>query len=205
MSAILPLASILRETDMQMRTAGLDPAVVADYAEAMEEGTTFPPVVIFSDGTSFWLADGFHRTEAAIKIERETIEADVRQGTRRDAILFAAGANAKHGMRRTQADKRRAVTTLLSDPQFANESDRAVGKACAVDHKTVATIRRELRGEIPTGKATAAAAVSVSRAVGISPSDVAAASMVERLLAKATDASLLAECQRRGWEVANAH
>ena len=40
---------------------------------------------------------------------RAEIAADVRQGTRRDALLFAAGANSSHGLSRTTADKRRAI------------------------------------------------------------------------------------------------
>lgn len=44
--------------------------------------------------------------------------ADIRQGTRRDAVLFSVGANASHGLRRTNEDKRRAVTVLLSDEEW---------------------------------------------------------------------------------------
>ena len=99
---------------------------------------------------TYWLADGFHRVEAARKIERKTIIAEIRQGTARDAILHAVGSNAAHGLRRTQADKRRAVERLLKDPEWARWSDRKIAEAAKVDHKTVGTIRRELAGEFPT-------------------------------------------------------
>lgn len=45
----------------------------------------------------------------------EKIKADVREGTRRDGILHAVGANATHGNRRTNEDKRRAIVILLND------------------------------------------------------------------------------------------
>ena len=45
------------------------------------------------------------------------IEAEIRDGTRRDAILYAVGANSDHGMKRSNRDKRNAVMTLLKDPE----------------------------------------------------------------------------------------
>ena len=79
------------------------------------------------------------------------ILAEVREGTRRDAILAAAAANATHGLRRTNADKRRAVLTLLRDPEWVKWSDRKIGAGRSVDHKTVAAIRaRATSGEFPT-------------------------------------------------------
>ena len=54
------------------------------------------------------------------------------------------------GLRRTQADKRRAVERLLKDTDWSRWSDRKIAEVAKVDHKTVGTIRRELRGEFPT-------------------------------------------------------
>lgn len=36
----------------------------------------------------------------------------------REAILFIVGANASHGLRRTNADKRRTVERLLADEEW---------------------------------------------------------------------------------------
>ena len=126
--------------------------IVNEYADDMLLGAVFPPIIVYHDGIDYWLADGFHRVEAARKIEREDISAEVRQGTARDAVLYGIGANAKHGLRRTQADKRRAVERLLTDPEWARWSDRKIAETAKVDHKTVGKIRRDLSGEIPTGK-----------------------------------------------------
>jgi hypothetical protein len=81
---------------------------------------------------------------------RETIQAEVRQGTRRDAVLLAAGANNGHGLRRTNEDNRRAVEHLLRDAEWVLWSNEEIARKCGVSSPTVASIRKELesRGDI---------------------------------------------------------
>lgn len=136
----LQLSDIKIDGGTQPR-AQLDFAVVTDYAEAMTSGVVFPPIIVFYDGETHWLADGFHRVNAAKQANRADIEADVRQGTRRDAVLFACSANADHGLRRTNEDKRRAVLTLLADTDWAKWSDREIARQCKVGHPLVASLR----------------------------------------------------------------
>lgn len=139
----LKLSQIRIDGGTQPRTQ-LNEATVAEYAEAMTEGANLPPVSVFFDGSEYWLADGFHRFHAHNKIGALTIEATAHQGTRRDAILFSVGANASHGLRRTNDDKRRAVLTLLEDQEWAKWSDNQVAKSCGVSHPFVGQVRRSL-------------------------------------------------------------
>lgn len=129
--------------------AMIDQHVVTEYAHAIRDGATLPPVIVFYDGTDHWLADGFHRVEAGFYLDLKEIEADIRQGTRRDAVLYSVGANAAHGLRRTNADKRRAVETLLRDEEWGAWSNSKIARACGVDDKTVAATRMDLSSEIP--------------------------------------------------------
>ena len=144
----LPLAAIRSDGGTQPRAA-LSPEVVAQYRDEMVAGIVFPAVVVFHDGRDYWLADGFHRLNAASLAGAPDIEADVRQGTQRDAVLYSVGANAAHGLRRTNADKRRAVDRLLRDSEWARWSDREIGRRCGVDGKTVAAARADLSAEVP--------------------------------------------------------
>lgn len=121
--------------------ASIDRQVVGDYADAMTGGASFPPVVVYFDGADYWLADGFHRYEAYARAKIDTVPADVRQGTQRDAILFSVGANASHGLRRTNDDKRRAVQTLLNDSEWGQWSNREIAKACGVSEYLVRDTR----------------------------------------------------------------
>lgn len=144
---ILKLAQIRTDGGTQPRTE-LNESAVADYAESITEGAKFPPVTVFYDGALYWLADGFHRFFAHKKIGALDINAEVHQGTKRDAILHSVGANASHGLRRTNEDKRKAVLTLLEDPEWAQWSNREIARRCCVSDKTVASVRESLTAEI---------------------------------------------------------
>lgn len=121
--------------------ASMDMVVIAEYAESMKTGASFPPVVVFFDGSDYWLADGFHRVAAAKQIKAQSISADVRQGTRRDAVLFSVGANASHGLRRTNDDKKRAVETLLNDEEWREWPDWKIAKQCGVSREYVVRLK----------------------------------------------------------------
>ena len=74
----------------------------------------------------------------------EQIECDIREGTRRCAILFSVGANGKHGLRRTNADKRKSATMLLKDAEWEKWSNYKIAAKCCVHQSTVADIRNSL-------------------------------------------------------------
>jgi hypothetical protein len=135
----LKLTEIVTDAGTQVR-AGLNEATVADYAEALADGAKFPPVIVFHDGSRYIAADGFHRIHAAIRIGATQIECDIRKGDRTDALLFALGCNALHGLRRTNADKRHAVGMALKE--FPKLSDRALAEICLVGNDLVGEVRR---------------------------------------------------------------
>lgn len=116
--------------------------VVNEYADEMMEEDNFPPMVVFNDGANYWLADGFHRYHANKKAGFVEVDCDVRSGTLREAVLFSVGANAVHGLRRTNEDKRKAVMTLLNDIEWSEWSDAEIGRQCCVSHVTVGRIRK---------------------------------------------------------------
>lgn len=118
--------------------------VVNEYAEEMIESDNFPPMVVFNDGANLWLADGFHRFHANKKAGFLEVNCDVRNGTLREAILFSVGANAVHGLRRTNDDKRKAVLILLNDIEWSEWSDNEIARQCAVSAMTVGRIRKSM-------------------------------------------------------------
>jgi hypothetical protein len=116
---------------------------IDNYAQDMAAGDKFPEVTVFFNGLEYYLADGFHRYFAYKSDGREIIPAIVSPGTQREAIFASIAANSEHrALPRTRADKRKAVETLLLDPEWSQWSDREIGKQAKVDHKTVAAIRK---------------------------------------------------------------
>lgn len=144
----MKLSQIRTDGGTQPR-AELSQDMVQEYAEAMAGGALFPPVDVFYDGRTYWLADGFHRYHAAQKLGLSDLPATVHQGTQRDAVLFSVGANAAHGMRRTNEDKRRAVMRLLDDAEWAKWSNREIARQCFVDERTVRSLRPAVTAEVP--------------------------------------------------------
>lgn len=142
----IKLGDIRKDGGTQPR-ARLDEETINTYTQCILDGDQFPPVKLFYDGESYWLADGFHRAKAHERAKRKNIKAEVTSGTRRDAILFCVGANSTHGLRRSNADKRRAVETLLNDPEWQQWSNYEIASRSNVSHTYVRQIRNELFGD----------------------------------------------------------
>ena len=125
--------------------AETDAATIEEYAEAAQRGAKFPPVSVIADAEAdtFWLWDGVHRMEAAKRLGAKRIRADVQGGTYADALRLALGANATHGLRRTNADKRKALDmawknrrTVWPREDNADPSAEILADVCGVSLRT---------------------------------------------------------------------
>ena len=143
----LNIQSIIIDKGTQSRAA-ISEDTVSDYAEAMSAGDEFPPVITFFDGVEYYLADGFHRLHAIKRLGKTSIQADVRTGTLRDAILYSLGANRDHGLRRSNADKRKCVQTLLDDFEWGDLSVNEMARICAVSPQLVLAVKQEMEGGV---------------------------------------------------------
>ncbi len=139
----ISISSINLELSTQSR-AGINESAVADYRELLKaDPNNLPPITVFRvKGTEvFFMADGWHRLQAHTEEGFTHIQAEIKPGDVRDAMLYAVGANAEHGLRRTNADKRHAVELLLKDKEWSQWSDREIAKRCAVSHAFVGELR----------------------------------------------------------------
>lgn len=132
------------DPNLQSRVS-INKNVVDDYAEAIQSTDTLPPLTVFHDGICYFLADGFHRLQAHKNLGRDRVSVKVIDGGRRDAFLFALSANAEHGLRRSQADKRRAAQMALEDPELGQYSNREIAKLCKLSHSFINATRESLK------------------------------------------------------------
>ena len=124
---------------------------VNEYAEQMTDGETFPPITVFFDGSSYWLASGFHRLFANKLNGKETISAEVKDGTVDDATLFALGDN-KHGLNMTAEDYRRSIEIMLEHPKWKKWSNVQIAKHIGVSAMTVGRVKKEREPDAPAKK-----------------------------------------------------
>ncbi|MCC6415555.1 MAG: ParB N-terminal domain-containing protein [Opitutaceae bacterium] len=140
----------------QTRVATNDDAI-ASYADEMLRGAQFPPIIVFYDGSVYWLADGFHRYLAVKRNEGSEIAAEVHAGGRTDALRHALGANATNGLYRTNADKRHVAEIALR--AWPDLSNAFLAELCKVSGELVRNVRADLtstgiiqKAEIVTGR-----------------------------------------------------
>ncbi|MDR0391806.1 MAG: hypothetical protein LBH59_07865, partial [Planctomycetaceae bacterium] len=113
------------DLDTQSRLS-LNEEVVREYMDAMTNGETFPPLLVFYDESNdqYILADGFHRYAAHIRLKPDAmIQVEQRLGTVVDARWASIGANKSHGLQRSNDDKRNAVKQALIHPNGAKLSN----------------------------------------------------------------------------------
>jgi ParB-like chromosome segregation protein Spo0J len=144
---VMNIAALVLDEAMQSRVE-INEDTVTEYAHDIEAGDVFPPVTVFFTGTHYFLADGYHRYFGHKRAGKVSIQCNVINGTKRDAIFFSTAANAKHGMRRSYADRRKAVMTLLDDFEWGQKSNTEIAKHCGVSVSFVSNLRNS-SGKMP--------------------------------------------------------
>lgn len=142
----LKITKVILDPELQAREK-MHKEYVEAYTQDMLNGDVFPPVTVFFDGVKYYLTDGWHRFQSAMSAGFTEIEAEIIEGTRRQAILQAIKANATHGLRRTNADKRKSVLKMLDDVEWSEWSDSEIARACVVSSVFVNKIRTEVKGD----------------------------------------------------------
>ena len=138
----LAIQQIVADEQIQPRLS-LNNEDVETYKQAIEGGAEMEPLIVFYDGKINWLSSGFTRRKAYEMANVTEIPVEVRQGTKRDAWLFAKSAN-KHGRRFTNEEKRRNVVEMLEDDECGQWSDNKIALHIGVSQPFVGEIRRSL-------------------------------------------------------------
>lgn len=152
---LIDISAIRTDGGTQARLK-LNKDVVKEYSEHMKDGDKFPPIIVFHDGSEYWLADGFHRYFASKSNGELEIECDVRKGTVDDALLYAFSANGRRGLSMSAEDNRNIITRMLKHPVWSKWSNGEIAKHVGVSKMTVgrvkASIEKEQGKSAPTKK-----------------------------------------------------
>lgn len=147
-TATLAIDLIRTDGDTQSRVR-LCEEVVSDYAEIIAEANgewVMGDLDVFHDGNEYWLADGFHRTMAAIRVKRASIPCRIHNGTKTDARMFSMTANDRHGLRMSRGDKRACVEWLLDN--HPNETQTEIAALAGVSRRMVQIVEAERKAQI---------------------------------------------------------
>ncbi len=154
----VPIRSIRADGGTQVR-ASLDVDYIEELKLVVLDDHDLPAIDVWYDGTAYWISDGFHRYEAYLRADRETIPCVVHAGTQVDAQWASYAANQYHGLRRSNADKERAVQAALVHPNGVCMSDRAIAQHVGVSSPMVAKYRKapaatvkDLQSPVRTGR-----------------------------------------------------
>ncbi|WP_338775829.1 ParB N-terminal domain-containing protein [Streptomyces sp. DG1A-41] len=118
-----------------IRSGGINEDHVKLLAELGEE---LPPIL--AQKGSMRVIDGMHRLRAAAARGKTEIPVQFVDVSDADAFLQGVAANIAHGLPLSTAERKSAA--LLTIRMHPGWSDRAVGRACGLSHKTVGTLRR---------------------------------------------------------------
>jgi hypothetical protein len=158
---LLGIERLVLSAKIQPRVA-LDEPTIETYRELMAHGTVFDPVIAYWDGRHYWVADGFHRVEAAKRCGFKEIAVEVREGIHAEAEFFACGANTRHGKPLTNEDKHKIVGRLVckrhrerATPDGKPLSDRAISRLVGVSPTFVGMVQKKLFPEHETTVDTA--------------------------------------------------
>ena len=190
----IPLADIALDGGTQVRLQP-DESTVTDYAQQMTDGAKFPPVILFHDGNQYFLADGFHRVLAARRNDWRDIDADVRVGTKTDALWFALAANKANGRRLSENDKKHAVELALR--QWPEKMQREIAEQVGCHPSLVSAVYQKsiasepvLRGRALVTQQKREAVKELIAAGGLGSEQVAQKAKVSRSLVSDVRAEL---------------
>lgn len=140
--AELAIDAIKRDPRMQMRPT-MKQDVIDLYADGYNRNDPIPPIEVYLTDDGHYLTDGYYRLAALSKLGRKVVEARIKRGTVRDALLAAIQANATHGEHRDPETKRNAINALLDDPEWSEASTRKVADYLKVSSALVESVKAE--------------------------------------------------------------
>lgn len=137
---------ITRDHATQVR-GRIDSNKVKEYEVIIREHGLMDAVDLFtevpmSDPPVYWLADGFHRIDAYAAAGVLKFPANIRAGSKSDAIRFSLERNGHHGAQMTSAEKRHAAEVAVQDAEIGSLTDKEIAAMVGCSPALVSEARR---------------------------------------------------------------
>lgn len=142
---LLPVKEIAVRSEFQIRLDKEPSLYVEDYSDGLAGAFPALDVFLIGDDPTYYLVDGWHRLQAALMTGLRMINCRILRGTMQDAVRYALKANSRHGLKRSRADKRNAVSIAIRN--FRGLSNGAIAELCAVSDRFVDRIVSEIKTE----------------------------------------------------------
>jgi hypothetical protein len=145
---MIAIKNIVFDPALQPRE-NVDNAWSNDLSRFAKEGSAFPPIRVFqlNDGTLL-AAEGWHRRDATVSIGAVDMLCEVVNGTREDAIVWAAGSNKSNGVRPMgPKDITKAVEMLFEIEKYRSASALSISVIVGCTSAKVSGIRNRMISE----------------------------------------------------------
>ncbi|MFG1997578.1 ParB N-terminal domain-containing protein [Spirillospora sp. NPDC048911] len=126
------------------RTAGENLAHVETLVASQAQ---LPPIVVHRP--TMRVVDGMHRLLAAKSQGHRTISVRFFDGPEEDAFVLAVRSNIAHGLPLSLADRKQAAERVIAS--HARWSDRMIASVTGISARTVAEIRKQVKGRPADG------------------------------------------------------
>jgi hypothetical protein len=146
----LPIKDVRIDGNCQQRE--IDQDTLKKYVALIADGTNFPPVEVMFDGKSYWLYEGYHRYHCHLKLKKNYIKADVKEGTVRDAIFHSFGANKANGFPRQDGTCKNIILKILADDEWKMATDDDIAEWVGCTRRFVSMARKDNTGHKDTDK-----------------------------------------------------
>ena len=144
MSKSVTISKLIVDPAIQIRESSHEPTIQR-YMESFEN---LPPIDVFDTPKGMFVADGFQRVAAAMRLGLSTIEANVHKGSYEEAAEFAAVANTRSGDPLTAEERNAAIRRLRGlHPEWAHAK---IAEVMSTSQRTVARVLRvdKVKGEL---------------------------------------------------------
>lgn len=144
---VVSISDIVFDAALWVR-ARMDLSAVRRYRDALRAGRELPPVVLGRVDCALFVADGWHRVEAARQEQLSVITADVRDMKRAEVAWTSAERNLNHGVPLKRSERRRVFSAYVAAGRHRlargrYKTYRDMGKELSTPFSTIRNWMRE--------------------------------------------------------------